>query len=556
MAAVSEGVGVTEIDVRCVVARHAPSDDPRQLTQAFGLSPAPVIVVCGGLESLSRSQQDTARALVGPAIAVAARSRGAIVLDGSLAANGSRLLPRARVEYPGAISTLIGVASTPSVDQSQAAGTGAGFTHLVTLEEDDAKELRLLEIAESLAGELPVVMLVVGGGDATLRQAEGAAQRDWPLFMLADTGGVAARIAAARAAPGRVKDPTMRTVASHRHVTAIKTGDPLDLGQRLGWVLHPDRVLKEAWTLFASYDAAARTLRRNFELTQNTLLVGGVTATLLALLQQAVHVRALHWAVLVAPLALGALIAFAGRRAAGKRWVAVRAAAESVKSEIYRYRTQLSTYADSRLSGHDPALRPQLLATRLNKIEERLMTTEASSGAIRPYAGRLPPLVFSADGDDDGLSVLAPDEYVERRVSSQISYYKRRVETLERRRMAMQVIAVVASAAGALVAAAGAETWVALTTALGAAPLSYLAYLQIDNTIVAYNRSSTRLEGITRVWLARPAASRTSQACSRFITAAEAALTTELSTWADEMNEALRELQDRQQRQEDADEAK
>src|SRR5262249_2001271 len=74
------------------------------------------------------------------------------------------------------------------------------------------------------------------------------------------------------------------------------------------------------------------------------ILLLGVLATLLALVHEQWSNPALHWAVVTVPILISVLIALANRRAAGKRWVLLRAAAEATKTEIYRYRTRTGGY--------------------------------------------------------------------------------------------------------------------------------------------------------------------------------------------------------------------
>lgn len=64
----------------------------------------------------------------------------------------------------------------------------------------------------------------------------------------------------------------------------------------------------------------------------------GVLATLLGLIQAHVGNTVLHWVVVAVPVVAAVLVAVAGRRAVGQRWVMLRAAAEAIKAEIYRYR--------------------------------------------------------------------------------------------------------------------------------------------------------------------------------------------------------------------------
>lgn len=396
------------------------------------------------------------------------------------------------------------------------------------------------------ANGLRIAVLLAGGGDSALSQAAAATARGWPLLVASGSGGAADRLAAARTTRRGV-DAELTAIANGGHVDVVPVTDDAALIRRLVWVLHPDQVLKDAWALFATYDRVAVRLRRAFERFQISILLLGVLATLLALLHQELGTQPLRWGVIIASIAVGSLVALSGRRGTGKRWVVTRAAAESVKAEILRYRTCTGPYATWHLPGADPSHRPGLLAARLEKIQNKLVHGEAGSGALPPYVGPLPP---DADAtDDDGLQPLNADRYLELRAADQIRYYNRHLKVLERRRAALQGLAIVASGTGALVAAVGAETWVALTAAVAAAPLAYLAHLQVDNTIVADNQSVARLEGVLRRWHARPPAARTPQAFGELVAETEAVMTAEREEWVEQMTEALRDLQARHQKQ-------
>jgi hypothetical protein len=64
-----------------------------------------------------------------------------------------------------------------------------------------------------------------------------------------------------------------------------------------------------------------------------------VAVTLLALTQAQVGNETLHWVVVTIPILAAVLAAVVGRRAVVQQWVMLRAAAEAIKAEIYRYRT-------------------------------------------------------------------------------------------------------------------------------------------------------------------------------------------------------------------------
>jgi hypothetical protein len=533
-----------------VVIEALADADPRAVAAQLGIgcAPAPVLVVCGGADGLEGAALARAASLLSTAVAGAVGPTAGIVVDGGTDAGVMRLAGRARATNPRALPALVGVAPRGAVasDADGAVALEPHHTHVVLAEGDDWGDETplLLSLADALAEGAPVILVMAGGGDVALREAEGAARRGWPIFAIVGTGGIADRLADAYA------DGSLSEMLPAGDVRPVRDVDPAALARRLRSALAADAVLQDAWSLFTTYDRGAARLRRTFERFQIAIILFGLVATLLALLYQELGTQPLRWAVVAAPIVVSALVAVATRRAAGKRWVVLRAAAESIKSETFRYRTRTGVYADETPPAGSNPHRREVLAGHLAEIQSRLMHSEASSGTIAPSdAGSI-----SQDDDpeaDDGLQALDADAYLRLRLQDQIDYYQRRVRRLERRRSVLQIVAIGAGGAGALVAAAGAEVWVALTTAVAAAPPAYLAYLQVDSTIVAYNQAAARLDTLSRGWRARAPAARTTAAFDDLVTQAETVLITELGGWMEQMVNALRELQERHQRDAD-----
>jgi hypothetical protein len=164
-------------------------------------------------------------------------------------------------------------------------------------------------------------------------------------------------------------------------------------------------VLKLAWRSFATYDSLAGAARKSFERCQRWILVGGIVATFLALLQAELDIGpkssvawiddVLHWSVVALPILVAVLIGMTFRLAPGKRWVLLRAAAETIKREIYRFRTATGVYGQA--SAQADRVSPQeMLSAQLDAIEARLLVTEASSAELTPYSGPLPPVMYGA----------------------------------------------------------------------------------------------------------------------------------------------------------------
>jgi hypothetical protein len=531
----------------------------------------PVIVVCGGADGLVDGELERASAMIGAAVASAAQVAGAAVVDGGTSAGVMQLAGHARARWPDALPVLVGVAPAGLVTYpGSPAGEGVpleeNHSHFILADSGDwGGETRLMmTVASQLAGGGHVVMVLAGGGQVARSEVAEAARRSWPVFAIAGTGGLAddllgqwtnyrvrRRRRAAPVLPGKWKyrplpppsameDRDLREIVVQADVRPVTGTDPQMFGRELAWELQEEPVLKGAWESFATYDRLAIRLRRMFTRFQATILVLGVTATLLGLIYSQVKESWLYWVVVVLPILVSVLIAVASRRAVGQRWLMLRAAAESIKAAIYRYRT-LKT-ASAKDHARAAAIRQQELASQLEVIERRLMRTEASSGPLTPYQGPLPPRMYGASRYDDGLSPLGADRYLQIRVGDQLSYFHQRIRTLNRRRNLLQLLAIASGAAGAILAAAKLEAWIGLTAGASAAALAYLGYLQVDNTIVTYNQTASRITGLERGWRALSPAQQNDAAFKRLVADCESALSTELSGWVQQMNDTSQDL--------------
>lgn len=524
---------------------EARSGNEADIVARMGLSGAakgrPVILVCGGAKDLTGAALEHASAMVGPAVASVAGVTGAVLVDGGTSAGVMRLTGQARARWPQALPVLVGVAPAGLVsypegpDGEERVSLEANHSHFILADSSQwGGETRLMmTVAETLAGTAPVVMVLAGGGQVAAAEALAAARRRWPVFAVAGTGGLAdSLLQAAGRAAGPPADPALRDILAEADIRPVTGTDPGMFARQLAWELQDEPLLKEAWQRFATYDQLAVRLRRMFTRFQASILILGVVATLLALIENQVKNPALHWVVVVAPILVSVLIAIASRRAFGQRWVLLRAAAEAIKAAIYQYRTLPTA----------PAARQQQLVSRLETIESRLMQTEASGGPLPPYQGPLPPEMYGAERDDDGLSPLGADRYLQIRVGDQLTYFHRRTRTLNLRRNSLQLLAIASGAAGAILAAANQEAWIGLTAGASAAALAYLGSLQVDNTIVIYNQAASRLTILQRGWRALTPADQDDAAYQRLVASCESALATEQSGWVQQMNETLQDL--------------
>jgi hypothetical protein len=226
----------------------------------------------------------------------------------------------------------------------------------------------------------------------------------------------------------------------------------------------------------------------------------------------------------------------ASRFKQGNKWLLLRAGAESIKREIYRYRSRAMDYKEKP---------EQQLAKRVEDISRRTMRTEVNSSALVPYdkTKGFPPYMYAAQGGDDGFSYLTPDRYVEVRLSDQLNYFQKKAVTLERQLKVLFWLTFIIGGLGTFLAAVGQQVWVALTTAVIAAIGTHLGYRQTENTLTKYNQAATDLSNVKAWWNALSAEEQAQQEnIDSLVEHTEQVLQSELDGWVQQMQNALVEL--------------
>jgi SLOG in TRPM, prokaryote/SMODS and SLOG-associating 2TM effector domain 1/Protein of unknown function (DUF4231) len=541
-----------------------------KLLGRLGLQPGtPVLLLFGGAASLKEAERRVAeRAIQG--LVGAARTAGAVIIDGGTQA-GVMELAGAVVAAQGRHSPLLGVAPAGCVAYP---GDGMPPEGRVALDANhsqfvlspgadwgDETDL-LVHLAAVLAGGAPVVAVVAGGGRITATEAVMAVRRGWPLFVVEGSGGTADDVArrwrqrrgVRRRVPGWLRrrvDSGMQKIVGDGDLRLVGNDELAQLAGRLAWGLGTDPVAAQVWSRFARYDQAAKRQRATFERLQGAVLLVGVIATLVALSQNALGslggdsrpwlggVRAV---VIALPIVVSVLIATTNQVGAGKRWVLLRAAAESIKRELYRYRTRTGPYNQQPPAGRaEPVSSGQALADRVGEIEAVLVKTEASNGALPDYEGLMPPAGGIAAGDD-GLSRLDPARYLTVRVDDQLGWFRSKVTKLEKRLRWFRVVALVAGGVGTLLAATGHAPWIGLTTAVATAIVAHLGYLQIEPTLVAYNQAASRLDDLRMQWSANPAFHTDAKRFEQLVNDAESMLELEQGGWVQQMSKAIEQF--------------
>ena len=349
------------------VLREQHGADARELLAGLdlqsGVRGSAVILVCGGAAGLKDSSLTRAVAMLGPAVSSAAEAARATVLDGGTSSGVMEITGNARAKPPSAMPVLVGVAPAglvtyPGGPDGDRVPLEQNHSHFILADSDEwGGETRLLmAVAATRAGTGRVVVVLAGGGELAKAEVVESVRRGWPVFVIPGTGGLADSILelwqiyrtphrspAARFLPVLVKDrmppplssigdADLREIVGEGDIQAVTGAQPGQLARQIAWELQDEPALKSAWQQFATYDHLAARLRATFTWLQAWILLLGVVATLLALIYARVGGQALHWTVVGIPILAAVLIAVAGRRAVGQRWVMLRAAAEAIKA--------------------------------------------------------------------------------------------------------------------------------------------------------------------------------------------------------------------------------
>ena len=257
------------------------------------------------------------------------------------------------------------------------------------------------------------------------------------------------------------------------------------------------------------------------------------------------YYNGLRYGIIIVPILISILIAVSNKLKAGSKWILLRSAAESVKREIFLYRASVGLY-------HPSALKKDItkdvrLAEQLKTISDRLMKTVANEAGIERYKP-------SKEADDAIMvqpgNIASASEYVDVRLENQLNFFANKTDDMALRLKYLQWLIYISGGVGTFLAAVGLEIWVALTTALGTAFVTYLEYRQTENTLLLYNQVSSELRNLKMWWLALSPAERESDTNKNLlIQQSEDILMNEQAGWVKNMTDAMAQLQAKQEKE-------
>lgn len=545
--------------------------DITSLRDALGIAtPAPVVLISGGADTFDPAMAPKLTQLIGRGLLRAGRVAGAVLIDGGTDVGVMALIGRAAGSAAEPM-TLIGVApealiQAPDISPAEApddrVALAPNHTHFVLTRGEawGAETPVMFDLALAIAGKLPVVVVMIGGGQGALSEILNAVRQHWRVLIIAGSKGTADELLAQWTTKvAKDDDPVIAEILADGDLHAFAIGDPPEvLARRIGRELGGDSTLRQAWLRFGALDLAADGQQKFFRRMQGLILAVSVGVTATVVLHQAVPDRCpipisdqdfgcgrdLHYLVIIAPIALSVLIGWTNRFHHGKRWVLTRQAAEAIKREIFQFRTGAAPYRDE-------ASREKDLAKAIEDVTRRLARSEANTTALPIYSGPIPPQYAAADGDD-GMSPLVPDRYIAVRLDDQLKFFRKKAVTLDTLLERLQWGILGVGGLGTLLAAIGFDLWVTLTTAIAAALGTYLSYRGVDSTLTNYNQTAIDLENIKGWWTAlRPDEQGDPSNVDTLVQHTEQVLATELSGWTQRMQDTLANLRKDQEKEAD-----
>ena len=450
------------------------------------------------------------------------------------------------------------------------------------------------EVKQPDVEDKSVLAVLFGGSDDDLPSLIQCARRQWPILLMTGSGGLADRIVEAAkppegAGPKPIDDPALAEIVETASLTQFPIDSPVDGLERI-LVAHLEmriHTLADAWSRYDDLDGAAVRKQRSFKRMQAALLILGVAATLLAIVQSnsalppwlvglfpwfKAHLPSLvawfnravrphreawalsaHLVMIVTPIVISILVSTNSRFREGNKWILLRSAAESIKREIFRYRARAGFYSNQQ-SGE--ISREARLSAKIKDITSALIQSEVNKTNLEHIPKDKPELLKLLSPEESAkvllelqnrLNFLKPEEYATDRLQDQIGFMVGKTGKLNRQLKRNQLCIYVAGGLGTLLAAINSDVWVALTTSLATALTTKLESEQVENSLVQYNQALTALLNIKTWWNALSQWEKGRRKnIDLLVEQTEQTMEFELSGWVQQMQSALDKLTEKE----------
>ncbi|KFA88200.1 DUF4231 domain-containing protein [Archangium violaceum] len=542
-----------------------PDADAAGVLRALGIQrPHALLLLLGGADELDAALGARVERLFNRGLVPVSTEGGALLLDRGTRQGLMGFIGRGLAER-GHSCPLVGVAPEGCVLLPGGSTGGQAppraelephHSHFVLVHGDawGAETDMLFRLASTLAGEVPVLVVLVNGGSTAKEEVLRSVRRHWPIVVIQGSGRLADEIATALQAPRlSTEDPLLAEIVGEGRLTLFPLEGAADaFGHLLRRHLGEQTVLSLGWQRFASHDTNAARAQRTFRRLQLWVLVLGVSSTAAVLLKTQLVTsgtgtpflaRLLQSAILVMAASMTILVTATSRFRAGSKWIHLRANAEAIKRELYFYRCQTCPHV-----ARPPGPHARELVHKLEVLSHPSTSEEPFFTPLRSYKGPLPPPGGVAPGDD-GFSPLTPARYLQLRLDDQLAYYHHRIDALDRQWVALQWAVTILGGIGTVLAALELALWVALTTSFVMALTTYVGSQQTEARLTRYQRAATTLENIKAWWSAlSPSAQCGYREFDTLVEETERVIQGEVHGWVQDMKEVLLRLDARHER--------
>ncbi|MDJ0704044.1 MAG: DUF4231 domain-containing protein [Leptolyngbyaceae cyanobacterium MO_188.B28] len=332
------------------------------------------------------------------------------------------------------------------------------------------------------------------------------------------------------------------------------------------------KLLASAWQRQQAYSKNASRYQKRFFFLRIFLSILSVAVVILSVLEnpkgQSPWDTVINTALLILPITITALLAYSVRFDRGQNWILLRGSAESLKMEIYYYRTHVNPYHEKR---------DDRLAKRIKQISGGMKGSSVHQSALAPYEeeikkGILPKFPEEQSSGDLSNSTpqqetdnkiyhkyysdLTPEEYLALRLETQFDWYRKKSKGLAKRLQIVQASVYFFGGLGTYLAATSDyKSWVAVTAALTAALTNYLEFKQLEASLVGYNQAADALYDIRAWWYSLPVAEREKSESDNFtklVKGCEETIRSENSTWLQDMQDRLSQLYETPEKESEA----
>lgn len=553
------------------------------LSQLGIQTPRPVLVVVGSADGcLYPDQRERIRLMFERAVVPVCTETGAVVIYGGTKAGIMAILGEVMAEFCPS-NVLLGIAPkslVPFASEERSADTADPEPHhthfLRTPGHSWGSESEfLVRVAERIAPKDDIVMLSMAGGNGTYNELDLAARRRWTIFLATGCDGTTDRTAevleaSIPAPPMHPASVTSNLSEAHGQdrIRSAPVDDSNAIRRSLMWRLSTDAILHAAWTRFHRMDEVASKSRPLNQAAKASVLILGLIATVAAILAGDIlaHFPAHPWVLgvaVAAPFIASIILASQRRRSKEGNWITSRSTAETIRREIYRYRTKSGEYErfpvgsrrkilyPSSTSPHPCPIkdtRQQALAEKLNQIDLQVEGRSALPPPPGTGSGLWPPswtIAGAVDPQDSLLDDLTGHTYAHLRINDQLAYYSKRVpraESLVYRLLILGfVIANLTTFMGALAFQFDQLTaWIAVASNISVAVFAWIDYYDADQRGRSMARSAASVQKVYNDWLALPTDQREQPSVvARLADKTEDALGAESLEW----NQALQQAQ-------------